>query len=143
MEALADQPFESLEELSLLPLDSSRGAPAANAIALRGRFPNVRTMSLAMPQQIPALAESSLAPKLEVLSAPMLGGKWLEAWVAARARFPALRTLVARGWSGLSIDERVALTDGGHDVIWAEPESAARRRVFHTDRGAPGRPRLA
>ena len=88
--------LESLE-LSLLPTDTMKGVPASNAIVERGQFQRADDVARDAPSKSPRWPvhrslHSSRSSRHEY--------RWrvAETWVAARPRFPRLRTLVARGW---------------------------------------------
>lgn len=129
--------LESLEELSVMPMGNVNLEVSDRLFQADG-FPNVRTLSLAFPQQYSAVVESPLAGRVETLSIPLGHAGTVKAWLNIRERFPKLRTLVARGWRSLPAAMRGALLDDGYEVVWPEPEPWARNRYFGNPGGAPG-----
>lgn len=135
--ALFERPLERIEELSFSSLGTAHVA-VGDEIFQKGSLPSLRTLSLAAAPQLPGVANSAVAARIEQLSIQLQGPSCVSTWIAVREKFPRLRTLVARGARRFDAESRAALYDGDHRVIWAENDAEERRRFFDTDRGAPG-----
>ncbi len=134
---IVGRPLERLEELAVMAM-GTMNVGFSDAILKKDSFPKVRTLSLAMSQQLPGLALSPLAPRIETLSLELRSPRDVAAWRDAREKLPNLRTLVVRGLRAFDAATRATLHDGGHEVIWARTNAEALRSGFEGTRMEPG-----